>query len=124
MIEKMHVADLFAFYGELLTEKQKDVLELYCLEDLSLGEIAEDLNISRQGVFDNVKRATKTLESYELKLGLMAKFNSNKMLFNDISQKMNDLSHVIKTSESLKDLKAMVNQVTEDVIRDIHSIEE
>lgn len=124
MIEKMHVADLFAFYGELLTEKQKDVLSLYCLEDLSLGEIAADLNISRQGVFDNVKRATKTLESYELKLGLMEKFQSNKLLFNDISQKMNDLSHLTKTSVDFDQVKEQVNQIAEDVIRDIHSIVE
>jgi predicted DNA-binding protein YlxM (UPF0122 family) len=117
--KKMMVADLFAFYGELLTDKQKDVLSLYCLEDLSLGEIAEDLNISRQGVHDAVKRATKILESYELKLGLMEKFNNNNALLNDISSKMNDLSKKMTANLELDVFKTEVQSVIDVVISDI-----
>lgn len=90
--KKMEIADLFAFYGELLTDKQKDVLTLYYIDDLSLGEIAEDLNISRQGVHDKIKRTSSILLDYEEKLGLMKKFNLNDLLLNDIKSKMLELS--------------------------------
>lgn len=115
--KKMAVADLFAFYGELLTEKQNDVLSLYCLDDLSLGEIAEDLDISRQGVHDKVKRATKILEGYEEKLGLMEKFNKNNVLLNDIHLKMNDLSQALTLNHDV--LIEKVTEVVTDVMRDI-----
>ncbi|MBI9011616.1 MAG: YlxM family DNA-binding protein [Clostridiales bacterium] len=118
--KKMLVADLFAFYGELLTAKQKDVLSLYCLDDFSLGEIAEDLNISRQGVHDAVKRATKTLEDYENKLGLMDKFNNNNRLLNDINIKMMDLSQIVDHDE--KALRIKVKEVVSIVINDIEEM--
>lgn len=115
--KKMLVAELFAFYGELLTAKQKDVLTLYCLDDLSLGEIAEDLNISRQGVHDAVKRATKILEDYETKLGLMEKFNNNNRLLSDINSKMMDLSQLVDQDEQVlrQGVKNVVNIVMNDI---------
>lgn len=116
----MLLADLFAFYGELLTDKQKDILTLYCLDDLSLGEIAEDLNISRQGVHDTVKRSAKTLESYEIKLGLMEKFNNNTKLLKDINDKMEDLKNSISDEREL--LISKVNEVVTVVMKDIDDI--
>lgn len=115
--KKMHVADLFAFYGELLTEKQKDILTLYCLDDLSLGEIAEDLDISRQGVHDTVKRATKTLEGYEVKLGLMKKFENNLSLLEDIKSRMIDLSQIVDRNDDTlqKDVKEVIGIVLNDI---------
>ena len=65
---------LFDFYGELLTDHQKEIYEQFALEDLSLSEIAEMKGISRQGVHDLVKRCQKTLEGYEMKLHLVEKF--------------------------------------------------
>jgi hypothetical protein len=65
---------LYDFYGELLTERQKQVYESVVLEDYSLSEVAEDLGISRQGVHDMIKRCNKTLEEYEDKLHLVQKF--------------------------------------------------
>ena len=56
---------LFDFYGQLLSERQRQVMELYYEENLSLGEIAEEFNISRQGVYDALKTAQKSLEHYE-----------------------------------------------------------
>ena len=67
---------LFDFYGELLTDHQKEIYEQFALEDLSLSEIAEMKGISRQGVHDLVKRCQKTLEGYEMKLHLVEKFLS------------------------------------------------
>lgn len=61
---------LFDFYGPLLTEKQQTFLKCYFQDDYSLGEIAADFDISRQAVYEHLKRATQILESYEEKLGL------------------------------------------------------
>ncbi len=118
--KKMLIAELFAFYGELLTDKQKDVLTLYCLDDLSLGEIAEDLKISRQGVHDTVKRASKTLEDYETKLELMQKFNNNNHLLNDINLKMMDLSQIVNHDEEI--LRSRVKEIVHIVMNDIEEM--
>jgi predicted DNA-binding protein YlxM (UPF0122 family) len=69
---------LYDFYGELLTNHQKEIYELYHLNDFSLGEISEQLKISRQGVHDTLKRCEKQLENYENKLQLVDKFLINK----------------------------------------------
>lgn len=65
---------LYDFYGELLTAHQKEIYEQFVLDDLSLGEIAADAGISRQGVHDIVKRCARSLEEYERKLHLVEKF--------------------------------------------------
>lgn len=73
-IEKVaRLSLLVDFYGQLLTDKQRQAMELHYGEDLSLGEIAESLEISRQAVHDLVKRSTNILEDYEASLGLVAK---------------------------------------------------
>ena len=65
---------LLDFYGELLTEKQRGCFELYYNDDLSLGEIAENLGITRQGVRDQLLRAENALRETEAKTGLLARF--------------------------------------------------
>ena len=65
---------LFDFYQSLLTDKQRLYMQLYYLEDLSLGEIAEEYGVSRQAVYDNVRRTEAMLEDYEVKLNLFSKF--------------------------------------------------
>ena len=69
---------LYDFYGELLTNHQKEIYEDFILNDLSLGEIAEERGISRQGVHDLVKRCDKTLNGYEEKLHLLERFSKTK----------------------------------------------
>lgn len=69
---------LFDFYGELLTQKQKTIFELFHLNDLSLTEIGCELNISRQAVRDQLKRTEKILLDYEEKLKLVEKFAEQK----------------------------------------------
>ena len=61
---------LFDYYGDVLTERQKEFYDLYYNEDLSLGEIAAEVGISRQGVRDSIKKAEEELFFYEEKLGL------------------------------------------------------
>ena len=65
---------LYDFYQSLLTEKQKSYMSLYYLDDYSLGEIADEYDVSRQAVYDNIKRTEAMLEEYEAKLLLFQKF--------------------------------------------------
>ena len=65
---------LYDFYGQLLTKRQQQVMELYHGENLSLAEIAEEFGISRQGVHDALRSARKALDGYEEKLGLVGRF--------------------------------------------------
>jgi len=65
---------LYDFYGELLKDRQRKIYEDFVFNDLSLGEIAQEEGISRQGVHDLVKRSARTLEEYERKLHLVEKF--------------------------------------------------
>ncbi|ANY75446.1 MULTISPECIES: putative DNA-binding protein [Paenibacillus] len=67
---------LFDFYEQLLTEKQRTFLKYYFLDDFSLGEIAGEFEISRQAVYEHIKRAEQVLESYEEKLGLLKKHDA------------------------------------------------
>lgn len=71
---KIELAWLTAFYGGLLTEKQRQVLTLHCEEDLSLAEIAQEVGVSRQGVHDMLTRAAQRLFEMEEKLGMAARF--------------------------------------------------
>ena len=74
MEPKVKQTYLYDFYGELLNEHQRRIFDAFVFDDLSLGEIAEDQDISRQAVHDMIRRSTKKLEEYEDKLHLMARF--------------------------------------------------
>lgn len=76
MAKNLNISVLLDFYGQMLTEKQYEVVELYYNDDLSLAEIAELSGITRQGVRDSIKRAEIQLLSYEERLGLVARFSS------------------------------------------------
>ena len=65
--DRLYHSMLLDYYGELLTPRQRECCELYYHDDLSLSEIAEDCGISRQGAWDNIRRATATLEKTEEK---------------------------------------------------------
>ena len=65
---------LYDFYGDLLTQHQKEIYEAYVLQNLSLGEIAEESGISRQGVHDLIRRCNALLDGYETKLKLVERF--------------------------------------------------
>ena len=69
---------LLDFYGPLLTEHRQEVMRLYCEEDLSQQEIAEQLNITRQGVFDTIAKSKRQLEGYEQKLGLVSRYQAQR----------------------------------------------
>ncbi len=81
---------LFDFYQALLTEKQRSYMELYYLDDHSLGEIAESYDISRQAVYDNIRRTEAMLEEYEDKLGLLEKFQQRQRILQELTDAIKD----------------------------------
>ena len=82
---------LYDFYGALLKDHQREMFEDYVLNDLSLSEIASQQDISRQGVYDIIKRCSKQLTEYESKLCLIEKFNNTKKRVNEINRIAKDI---------------------------------
>ncbi len=78
MAKDLTVGILLDFYGGLLTEKQATTLDYYYNQDLSLGEIADDMGISRQGAMAFIKQGEKHLKEFEEKLGLYKRFDEIK----------------------------------------------
>ena len=83
---------LLDFYGELLTEKQRECYDLHYNDDLSLSEIAEQSGISRQGVWDNIRRAEASLRQIEEKTGLIRRFSQNQQALERLREKLALLS--------------------------------
>lgn len=75
MAKDLQISFLLDFYGEMLTEKQREMIEFYYNEDLSLAEIADNQGITRQGVRDSIKRAEAQLLEMEERLGLARRFH-------------------------------------------------
>lgn len=86
MAKDLNYAMLLECYGSLLTEKQRDIMQLYYYEDLSLSEIAENENITRQGVHDAIKHAEQYLDDFEEKVGFVKKMNSLRESLKNIDQ--------------------------------------
>jgi len=90
MLEKTTMFNLlYDFYQELLTEKQRQYMELYFQDDYSFGEIAEAFGISRQAVYEHIKRAEQSLEEYEEKLQLLAKYQKRITILDEIQHTLN-----------------------------------
>ena len=77
---------LLDFYGDLLTDKQRECFDLHVNDDLSLAEIAEQSGISRQGVWDNIRRAERALQEFENKTGLIERFNQNRRRLGELRE--------------------------------------
>ena len=91
-MKNLKVAYLLDFYGNLFADKQRDILEMYYQEDMSLAEIASSVGITRQGVYDNIKRGEKEILSMESKLMLMDRFL-------EISDSINKIEEVLKENK-------------------------
>ncbi len=89
---------LFDFYGELLSDHQRQIFEAYTMEDLSLAEISSQYGISRQAVSTMVRRCRKALSDYEDKMHLVAKFENIKSVVSEI----NVLAGAIEAPEAAK----------------------
>lgn len=113
MNEILEQALLYDFYGELLTSHQKEIYEQFVLEDLSLGEIAEDAGISRQGVHDMVKRCNKALQGYEEKLHLVEKFLKVKAKVNQIDEVLEQ--HKDNADVLVKEIRKISDEIIEEL---------
>lgn len=109
-MKDLTVSLLIDFYGNLLPDKQLDMMEEYYGDDLSLSEIAENHGITRQGVHDNIKRAAAELKSYEEKLGLLKRFS-------DISDAANNIKNILSsefTEESKNKILSLLSVIEEE----------
>ncbi len=111
---------LYDFYGNLLTDRQKEILELYHEENLSLSEISEQLNISRQGVHDALKKAEKVLEEYEVKLELVEKFVRSEIVIQQIGIVIDRIEEGIKVGQTqektineLEEIRKIIKSINE-----------
>ncbi len=90
LVKTLRMNYLFDFYQTLLTEKQRNYMELFYLRDYSLSEIAETFDVSRQAVYDNIRRTGDLVEDYEAKLNLYEKFEQRRKIYDDMKQTLND----------------------------------
>ncbi|MDI6602248.1 MAG: YlxM family DNA-binding protein [Thermoanaerobacteraceae bacterium] len=110
---------LYDFYGGLLSKRQADVIELYYEDNLSLGEIAEQLNISRQAVYDTLKRGVKLLKGYEEILKLVNKYGQEKQIYKSILLLINTLEVQLASNigakedyiNILEDIKVKIEEI-------------
>ncbi|MEG1994455.1 MAG: YlxM family DNA-binding protein [Oscillospiraceae bacterium] len=91
MSKNFQISVLFDFYGDMLTEKQREAIELYYNADLSLGEISDNLGITRQGVRDNIKRSEAILIEFEERLGLVRKWDEMEQSLQGIIENANNI---------------------------------
>lgn len=120
MAKDYSFALLLDFYGELLTEKQREFLEYYYNEDLSLAEIAGNEGISRQGVRDAIKRAEKQLTEMEDSLSLARRFNEVKAGLEEIISCANEVHEQNKRCGLSREINEAAAQISATAERLIH----
>lgn len=97
--KSIYINELYDLYGSLLTEKQQKIIEMYYWDDLSLSEISEQLNISRNGVYDCLQKGIKQLENYEKVLKLHEKEQKISDFFNEIKKENQEQISLIEEIE-------------------------
>ncbi|MDY4575632.1 MAG: YlxM family DNA-binding protein [Intestinibacter sp.] len=118
-IEKMvEIGLLFEQYKELLTDKQREMVSLYYEEDYSLGEISENLGVSRQGVYDTLKRSEKILREYESKLHLVSKAKDQEKFLKSIGEKIIDIKENLLHNRDCADLIPKLENI-EEICREL-----
>ncbi|HDR0154292.1 TPA: putative DNA-binding protein [Staphylococcus aureus] len=105
LVKTLRMNYLFDFYQSLLTNKQRNYLELFYLEDYSLSEIADTFNVSRQAVYDNIRRTGDLVEDYEKKLELYQKFEQRREIYDEMKQHLSDPEQIQRYIQQLEDLE-------------------
>lgn len=103
---------LFDFYGELLTDKQREYFDLHYNEDLSLAEIAEQSGISRQGVWDIIRRAEAAMTEIEEKTGLIKRFMERSAVLSEIRSQLDELESMTEGRA-----KELVGSISEKLVQ-------
>ena len=116
--DTLQMTILFDFFGDLLTEKQREYFDLYHNEDLSLAEIAEKAGISRQGVFDIITRAEKTLRELESKTGVVQRWREMRSELDKAEETARQILQLTQDSQNYEKLDKPMsdNQVRQLVI--------
>ena len=118
-LEKLvEIGLLFEQYKMLLTDKQREIVSLYYNEDYSLGEISENLNVSRQVIYDTLKRSEKILKDYEDKLGLVKKSKERENITQDIYDKVVDIKQDLLQNRDCANLIPKLENI-EDLCREM-----
>ncbi len=115
------MAMLYDFYGDLLTDRQKEFYDLYYNEDLSLAEIAENYGITRQGVRDVIVRAEAYLTEIEDKTGLIRRFHTMQGQLREVAdcaQKVLDLNDAKLGSNELETLAGRIKSLADTLIQE------
>jgi len=109
MLEKVNqINELYDIYQGLLTDKQREYIELYYQEDLSLAEIADEVGVSRNAVHDNIRRTEKLLAGYEEKLKIYEKDGKRRAICDKIKEYTNDTT-VLELVEQLEVMEVEEN---------------
>lgn len=116
MSKDLNYAMLLDCYGDLLTDKQRDIMQLYYYEDLSLSEIAENENITRQGVHDAIKHAEQYLTGFEEKVGFVKKMNQYRTVIENIKK--------FATDHNNRNYSKSVSECTKEILNYIEQNEE
>lgn len=106
---------LLDFYGELLTGKQREMLDLHFNCDLSLAEISEHMKISRQGVYDNIRRGKNTLYRYEEKLGLARRFMEIRKGMEEVKTLLEEIRRN-NGSSGVSEALSRIREITDSII--------
>lgn len=118
MNKDLKISVLMDFYGQMLTEKQRESMEFYYNDDLSLSEISEHMGITRQGVRDFIKRGEKQLIELENVLGLAERFEAMNNEFINITKIIQDIqTHDLSQDvcDKLKEIEIIANKIKEDL---------
>ena len=115
---------LYDFYGELLTEHQRSIYEDAVFNDMSLGEIAEERGISRQGVHDLIKRCDKILQDYESKLHLVERFAKAKETIGEIvlltqSDDTTECCNTLAQLQSMQNRMFRIRRLSEELRKEL-----
>ncbi|MCQ2405529.1 MAG: DNA-binding protein [Clostridia bacterium] len=108
------MAFLCDFYGDMLTDKQRDVMELYYNDDLSLSEIAENAGITRQGVRDSIKRAESQLVEMEERLGLARRFRELRAqmeIVETAAKEIREQNNYLSRSREIEERAARIEEI-------------
>jgi len=115
MEKNVRMAILFDYYGEMLTDKQKEYFDLYYGENLSLSEIAENDGISRQGVRDVIVRAESIMEDAETKLGMIRQHQELEAALAEIEIHLTEIAHLNSTRFKNGRLLELCNLIDEKI---------
>ena len=119
----MQIGLLYDFYGQFLTNKQREIMHLYYENDYSLSEIAENLQITRQAVHDTIKKSKRILSDYEQLLGLAAKFAGKDLVLTRVSDIAEELKQLLAKKKAPEAEDAYIQEKLEEIQRMIRTLQ-